>query len=141
MQIFATKRSKRIVLPLYLSKVHAGFPSPADDYIDVKLSLDELLNPSPHSTFFVAVEGDSMTGDAIMPGDMLLVDRAKEAKDGDIVLAVIDSEFTLKRYRKIKGKMFLVPSNKNYETIEIKGDMEFVIWGVVTSVIRKLKQV
>jgi DNA polymerase V len=140
MQIFKTKQSKKIFLPLYSSRVAAGFPSPADDYIDLKLSLDEYFIKSPHSTFFVTVEGDSMTGDAIVPGDMLIIDRSSEPQDGDIVLAVVDSEFTLKRYQKKNGKMYLVPSNLKYQPIEIKGDMEFVIWGVVTGVVRKLKE-
>ena len=137
MEIYKTKISTNKFLPYFSSLVTAGFPSPADDYINEKLDLNEYLIQNPASTFLVKVEGDSMTGAGIFPGDMLVIDRAETVKDGSVVLAVIDNEFTVKRYKKKGSKMFLVPENPNYEVIEIVGDMYFEVWGVVTSVIHK----
>jgi DNA polymerase V len=138
MQIFKTKQSKKIFLPIYSSTVHAGFPSPADDYMDAKIDLNEHFISRPSSTFLACVEGDSMTGVGIIPKDYIIVDRSEPVKDGSIVLATIDSEFTLKRYRKIKGRVFLIPENPKYQPIEIKGEMQFEVWGVVVGVTRKL---
>jgi DNA polymerase V len=140
MQVFQVKQSKKKFLPLFSSRVAAGFPSPADDYVDSKLDLNEHLIRKPHSTFFATVEGDSMIDEGIIPGDIVVVDRSENPVDGSLVLAVIDSEYTLKRFRKIKNKMYLVPANKNYSTIEINEEMDFTIWGVVTGVVRNLRK-
>ena len=93
-------------LPLFLSKVRAGFPSPADDYLDKKLDLNEHLIKHPTATFFVKVKGDSMIKAGIHSGDILVVDRSLEAKDKRIVIAVVNGEFTVKRVRKIKDKLY-----------------------------------
>jgi len=118
--------------------VTAGFPSPAEDYIEGKLDLNKHLIKHPSATFFVRVTGDSMIDAGIHPGDILIVDRAIEPDDKKVVVAVIDGDLTLKRIRMIKGKVFLMPENENYDPLEIKEEMNFEIWGVVTNVIHPL---
>jgi len=125
---------------LFESQVRAGFPSPAEDVVDGYLDLNEFLVRHPSATFYVRVAGDSMVNAGIYEGDILLVDRALEPKNNDIVIAYLDGEFTLKRLIiKDDGRIFLVPENPNYEEIEITKDRDFMIWGVVAGVIRKLR--
>jgi len=138
-EIYGLSVDKRIELPEYLSSINAGFPSPADDYVDKRLDLNELLIKHPASTFFVRVIGDSMINAGIYSGDLLVVDRAIEPTNNKIVLAVVDGEFTVKRYVIRKNKIFLVPENENYPEIEINEDMNFEVWGVVTNVIHEVK--
>ena len=121
--------------PLYGAAVAAGFPSPAEDYIEARLDLNELLVQHPVATFFVRVEGDSMLGAGIHPGDLLVVDRAVEASDGAVVVAVLDGEFTVKRIRKAADGLYLLPENGAYPALKIDPAREFQVWGVVTHVI------
>ncbi len=125
-------------LPLFLSPIRAGFPSPADDYLDKKLDLNEHLIKHPASTFFVKVKGDSMVNAGILSGDILIVDRSLEPKDKNIVVAVLNGEFTVKRIRKRGSKLFLDPENDSYTPIEITDAMDFEIWGIVIHVIHSL---
>jgi DNA polymerase V len=127
-------------LPLFSHRVKAGFPSPADDYIEAWLSLDDLLIEHKEATFFVTASGDSMTGAGIQEGNLLVVDRAPEPRNGDIVIAVIDGELTVKRLEKRRGKIRLLAENPAYAPIEFKDGQELTIWGVVTSVIQKIKR-
>ena len=137
MKIHPVKKSK-VELPIFLESVKAGFPSPADDFIDKKLDLNDLLIKHPSSTFFVRVTGDSMIGVGIHSGDLLVVDRSLEATNNNIVVAVINSELTVKRLV-IKGnEISLYPENTNYSPINISEEDSFSVWGVVTSVIHKL---
>jgi DNA polymerase V len=131
-------RSTRWARPLFLASVSAGFPSPAEDYIEGRLDLNRHLIKHPAATFFVRVAGDSMIGAGIHPGDILVVDRALEPQDSNVVIAVIDGELTVKRISQRQGKLFLVPDNQAYEPLEILEEMEFEVWGVVTSVIHNL---
>lgn len=117
--------------------VIAGFPSPADDYLEERLSLDKYLIKNPSSTFFVRVEGDSMIGAGIYPDDILIVDRSLEARSGDVVVAVLDNEFTVKRLIKSSKHALLKPENPAYPAIKVDEDSNFMIWGVVTNVIHK----
>lgn len=123
-------------LPLYATKVSAGFPSPADDYLEMKLDLNTHLIKHPASTFFVKVSGDSMTGAGIQSGDMLIVDRSIEPTNGKIVIAALNGELTVKKLSKKQGKVTLLAENNAYPSIEIK-EHDIVIWGVVTHVIHK----
>lgn len=123
---------------LFLVPVAAGFPSPAEDYIEGRLDLNQHLIRHPAATFFVRVTGDSMIDAGIHPGDILIVDRSLEPQDKKVVIAVINGELTVKRIRMQKGKAWLVPENGKYPRIEIREDMEFTVWGVVTSVIHQL---
>jgi DNA polymerase V len=131
-------RSTKWARPLFLASVSAGFPSPAEDYIEGRLDLNRHLIKHPAATFFVRVAGDSMINAGIHPGDILVVDRALEPQDSNVVIAVIDGELTVKRISQSQGKLFLVPDNQAYEPLEILEEMEFEVWGVVTSVIHSL---
>ena len=125
-------------LPLFLSTVRAGFPSPAADFSETSLDLNQFLIKHPAATFYLRVSGDSMSGAGVYSGDILIVDRALEAKPGQVVVAVVDSEFTVKRLCKIKGKLYLSPENPNYLLLEIKPEMNFAVWGVVTCVLHSV---
>lgn len=124
--------------PLQPASATTGFPSPADDYLESRLDLNEYLIKHPAATFFVRASGDSMSGAGILSGDILIVDRALEARNGSIVVAVIGSDFTVKYFEKAHGRLFLLPANDLYRTIEITSEMNAEIWGVVTTVIRKI---
>jgi len=125
-------------LPLYLSRIKAGFPSPAEDYLDKKLDLNEHLIKHPASTFFVKVKGDSMVDAGINTGDILIVDRSLEPKDKRIIVAVVNGDFTVKRISKRGEKLSLLSENPKYGPIEIKEGMDFEVWGVVTNVIHSV---
>ena len=122
--------------PQMSSSVAAGFPSPAADYVEGSLDLNELLVKHPAATFYVRCSGDSMTGAGIFPGDILIVDRSIEAQDGMVVVAALDGEFTVKRLALKDGVAWLMPENPAYQPIRAEGDNELRIWGVVTASIR-----
>jgi len=126
-------------LPFFLSLMKAGFPSPADDYIEAKLDFNEYLVKHPSATFCVRVTGESMKNAGINSGDILVVDRAVAPANNKIIVAILNGEFTVKRISKNKNGLFLVPENPSYEPIEIKDEMDFEVWGVVTHVIHDLK--
>lgn len=130
--------STAIVRPLFLSRVKAGFPSPADDYIEGKLDLNEHLIKHKAATFFVRVSGTSMEGAGIYDGDLLIVDRALEPKHKSVVVAVVNGEFTVKRIKKDKGRVWLMPENAKFQPMELIEGTECEVWGVVTNVIHKL---
>lgn len=123
-------------LPLFGSKVPAGFPSPADDHQDDALDLNEHLVRHPAATFFVRAQGDSMVGAGIHSGDLLVVDRSLEPKSGAVVVAVVNGELTVKRLRVEGGRVWLLPENPAYPPLEVVGDMELVICGVVAHSVR-----
>jgi DNA polymerase V len=129
-------------LPLYSSKVSAGFPSPAEEHVEKRLDPSEFLIDQKDATFFVTIQGQSMIDVGLMPGDKAVVDRSKIASIGDIVLAVLDGEFTIKTLAKKKdGSPRLLPANSTgaYSPIDIKEGMSFEIWGVVTGSFRRFK--
>lgn len=128
----------RQAVPLVLGRASAGFPSPADDYLDRPLDFNELLIENPDATFAVRVVGDSMIGAGIFPGDIAVVDRSKTAGDRSIVLAVLDGEFTLKRYRQRGDRCWLEAENANYRATELNEHSAFEIWGVIKKSIRML---
>jgi DNA polymerase V len=123
-------------VPLAGSSVPAGFPSPADDYLDRALDFNELLIENPAATFAVRIDGESMTGVGMFPGDIAVINRARAPVSGSVVLALVNGDFTVKRYRVRDGAITLHPENPRYPDIEIKDGMEFEIWGVVTNSIR-----
>lgn len=126
-----------VLLPIFTSRVQAGFPSPADDHLEDTLDLNKHLIQHQEATFFVRAQGDSMLGAGIHQGDILIVDKALVAKSGRIVIAVIDGEFTVKRLHKYKGVITLKAENPEFKDILIKEGSELIIWGVVTSVIHQ----
>jgi DNA polymerase V len=119
-------------LPLALARLTAGFPSPAEDYVEQDLDVGRYLVRRPGTTFFMRVEGDSMTGENINDGDLLVIDRAERVGDGAIVVARVNDEFCVKQLRVIDGRPWLYPANDNYFPIEITEEMDFEIWGRVT---------
>lgn len=120
---------------LYECKVEAGFPSPASDYIEGTLDLNDHLIKNPAATFFVRVSGESMVGAGMQPDDILIVDRSINPTNGKIVIAVLDGELTVKRLRMKNGQVYLMPENPNFQPIKVSTDSAFAIWGVVTNVI------
>lgn len=125
-------------LPLYGSKVAAGLPSPADDYIEKQLDLNEHLIKHPAATFFVRASGKSMIDVGIHENDILIVDRSMVPTSGKIVIAALDGQLTVKRLLKKGNTLFLMPENKHFKPIELKENNEIYIWGVVTNVIHSL---
>jgi DNA polymerase V len=132
---FEARTSLRI--PLVAANVEAGFPSPADDHLERSLDLNEHLVKNPAATFFVRVKGESMRDAGISTGDILVVDRSVQPKDRQIVVAMLDGDFTVKRLRRRKGRVFLEAENNAYPPIEVGEDQELVIWGAVTFVIHQ----
>lgn len=127
-----------LYLPLFLERVSAGFPSPAQDYVEQRLDLNELCIQRPAATYFVKVAGDSMIDAGIYPNDLLVVDRSITARNDDIVIASLHGEFTVKKLK--HDPLRLVPQNKNYHPILISESDDLEIFGVVTSVIRNIKR-
>lgn len=125
------------LLPLFSSSVQAGFPSPADDYIERYLDLNSEFIRHPAATFFLRATGDSMKDAGIFAGDLLLVDRSLEPLDGKIVIAAVNGELTVKRLCRKNGKTRLLPANTRFKPIEITGEEDLVIWGVVTLVMHE----
>ena len=127
----------KLAIPFYAGKVQAGFPSPAEDHMEKSLDLNEHLVSNPAATFFVRAQGDSMQDAGIYSGDILVVDRSVEPKDRQIVVAMLDGDFTVKRLTRKLGKVFLEAENQAYPAIEITENQELVIWGAVTFVIHQ----
>ena len=126
-----------LLRPLIGSVVPAGFPSPAQDYIEENLDLNEFLIAHPSATYFVRVEGFSMVDAGIFPGDILIVDRSLEPVHKKIVIAIVDGDLTVKRLWQEKNKWFLMPENSDFPMTEVTKDMEFTIWGVVVYSLHK----
>lgn len=124
-------------IPLYASHISAGFPSPADDHIEDRISLGDFLVQNPASTFMMRVRGSSMEDANIHEDDILVIDRSLKAEDGRIAVCFLDGEFTVKTIRKRKGGMWLEPANPAYPAIELTDEMDLRIWGVVSWVLHK----
>jgi DNA polymerase V len=125
--------------PLFGHKVAAGFPSPADDYVEERLDLNRLLVRNRAATFFLRVKGNSMTGAGIFDGDIIVVDRSLEPADRSVVVAVVDGELTVKRLRLQDGRAELHAENPDYAPIRLQQDQELSIWGVVTSAVHTVR--
>ena len=126
---------QRVEIPLFIDKVSAGFPSPASDYMELKLDLNDYLISHPAATFIVKANGTSMINSNIHSGDLLVVDKSLTPKNNSIVIASIFGDLTVKKLKKKYKKIFLVPSNSNYPSFEVKEEMDCFVWGVVTYVI------
>ena len=118
--------------------ISAGFPSPADDFKEVRISLDKELVKNKEATFYAKVSGESMVGAGLDDGDLLVIDRSLDPESGKIAVCFIDGEFTVKRIKKEGDRLYLMPENKKYKRIEIKEENELIIWGVVEYVIKKV---
>ena len=131
-EIYRARVKTRYHIPLYTCPVSAGFPSPAEEYLEGKLDLNKHLVPHPLSTFFVRVSGHSMIGAGIHEGDLLIVDRSLEPRDGKVVIAVINGELLVKRLKFKDKQPYLFAEHPDYPPVAITEEMEFQIWGVVT---------
>ena len=123
---------------LFLSRVPAGFPSPADDYVETSLDLSEALIDNEESTFYVRVAGDSMKGAGIHDGDILVVDRSVEPSEGDVVIAALGGELTVKRYEIHSGRPYLVPEAEGHDPIPVREGEELRVWGVAQHVVHEI---
>lgn len=133
-----TEQTPQQSFPLMSHSVRAGFPSPADDYVEKRIDLNEELIQHREATFFLRVRGHSMVGSGIDDGDELIVDRAIKPEHGRIVVAAVDGELTVKRFYQRGGVVKLVAESPEFADIELKDGQEMVIWGVVTKVIKSV---
>ena len=138
LKFFKPKKGDSLGQWLIEQGISAGFPSPADYFKEIRISLDKELVKNKEATFYARVSGDSMVGADLHDGDLLVIDRAINPENGKIAVCFIDGEFTVKRIKKEKDKLYLIPENKQYKKIEIKEENELIIWGVVEYVIKKV---
>lgn len=125
-------------LPFFEEGASCGFPSTADDYLEKKLDLHGLVVTNPAATFFIRVAGDSMIGAGIYSGDILVVDRSLPPKEGKVIVALLNGEFTVKRLKAIEKKIYLYAENPKYPPIEIKAGSDFQVWGTVTYAVHRV---
>ena len=125
-------------IPFYTGGIKAGFPSPAADFDGTKISLDELVIKNKTTTFYAKASGNSMINAGINDGDILVIDKSLEPKDGKIAVCFIDGEFTVKRIKIEKDYILLVAENEKYAPIKVTLDNDFLIWGIVTHVVKSL---
>lgn len=137
LEIYKTDTSSELPLPIADEGIRAGFPSPAQDFMDLSIDLNKELVRHPSSTFYGRVRGDSMHDAGVTDGDILVIDKSLEPHDGDMAVCFVDGDFTIKYIRIEKDIVWLVPANKKYEPIKITGDNDFLIWGIVTYSIKK----
>ena len=135
LEFYCCEKDINLNIPYFESGVSAGFPSPAEDHMNSKIDLNDLLIEHPSATYYVRVNGDSMVGAGILNGDLLIVDKSLKVTNNCIVVAHIDGEFTVKKIKKTKKKNFLQAENTNYKPIEITEEMDFELFGVVAHAI------
>ena len=140
-KLFFLKPEKINSLGQWLAEegISAGFPSPADDFKETRISLDRELVKNKEATFYARVSGDSMIGAGLDDGDLLIIDRSLYPENGKIAVCLVDGEFTVKRINKKGNKLYLKPENKKYQEIEINYENELTIWGIVTYVIKNMR--
>ena len=138
LEFFVPKKENGLGQWLAEEGISAGFPSPADDFKETRISLDRELVKNKEATFYARVSGDSMVGAGLDDGDLLIIDRSLNPENGKIAVCLVDGEFTVKRIKKEKKKLYLMPENKKYKPIELKEENELIIWGVVEYVIKKV---
>ena len=138
LEFFIPKKENGLGQWLAEEGISAGFPSPADDFKETRISLDRELVKNKEATFYARVSGDSMVGAGLDDGDLLVIDRSLNPENGKIAVCLVDGEFTVKRIKKEKNGLYLMPENKKYKPIELKEENELIIWGVVEYVIKKV---
>ena len=137
LSFYLMKNAKLSSVPVLGDAVPAGFPSPAEDYLDMDLNLHDYLVRNPAATFCVRVSGGSMVSADIKSGDVMVIDRALDPTNNSIVLAVLNGEFTVKRIKKRANELYLIEDNEQYQPMKITKDVDFQVWGVVTFIIHK----
>ncbi|MBX2985317.1 MAG: translesion error-prone DNA polymerase V autoproteolytic subunit [Bacteroidia bacterium] len=134
--IFSADTETVLALPYVDNGISAGFPSPALDFVDLSIDLNRHLIKNPSATFYGRVKGDSLKNAGISNGDLLIIDRSLEPTNGKIAVCYIDGEFTAKRIQISKKEILLIPENENYQPIRVTEENNFLIWGIVTHVIK-----
>ncbi|NCB69508.1 MAG: translesion error-prone DNA polymerase V autoproteolytic subunit [Bacteroidia bacterium] len=137
LDIYSAQTDTELNLPLF-EGVRAGFPSPAADFIDVSIDLNKHLIKHPSATFYARAKGDSMKDAGIFDGDLLIVDKSIDPADGKIAICYVNGEFTVKRIKKEKDEVWLIPANTAYQPIKMEEGSSLIIWGIVTHVIKSL---
>ena len=137
-KIFSPDTGESLYVAIAESPVKAGFPSPAEDHTDIKLDLNKELIKNPSSTFFARVSGESMVDDGVDDGDLLIIDKSAEPFDGALAVCYLDGEFTLKRVKKETDHILLVPANSSFQPIKVSKEDDFMIWGIVRYLIKKM---
>ncbi len=138
LEIHGSQTSSKLNLPLVDQGISAGFPSPADDFLDVSIDLNKELIKNPSATFYGRVKGDSMKNAGLEDGDLLIIDKSLEPIDNKIAVCFIDGEFTVKRIKITANVIWLLAENESYKPIKVTSENEFLIWGIVTTVIKKV---
>lgn len=138
LEVFSTSTNTKLNLPLVDKGISAGFPSPADDFLDTSIDLNKALIKNKDATFYGRVKGDSMIDAGLNDGDLLIIDKSIEPKDNKIAVCFIDGDFTVKRIKITKDIVWLIAENKNYKPIKVTKDNDFLIWGIVTNVIKSV---
>ena len=136
--IYSLEKSLLPQRPIVNEDISAGFPSPAEDFKEMRISLDAALVKNEDATFYARVRGNSMIDANIEDGDLLVIDRSIESRNGKIAVCMIDGEFTIKRLKVEKECVYLMPENKNYKPIKVTKENELIVWGIVTYVIKKV---
>ncbi len=136
--LFSSDTSTELLIPFVKSGISAGFPSPADDFLDASIDLNKEIVKNPSSTFFGRVKGNSMVDAGLSNGDLLVIDKSLEPKEGKIAVCFIDGEFTIKRIKISKDCVYLMPANQDYKPIKVTSENDFLIWGIVTNVIKSV---
>ena len=139
LHIFSADLSTELNLPFVDNGIKAGFPSPAQDYLTESIDLNKTLIRHSETTFYAKVSGDSLMDAGISDGDLVIIDKSLEAKNGDYVAAFIDGEFTLKQFKldEVDNCAWLIPANKKYQPIKVTEENDFLVWGVITSCIKR----
>ena len=138
LEIYSADTSTNVALPFVENGISAGFPSPADDFLDASIDLNREFVKNPSTTFYGRVKGDSMINAGLNNGDLLIIDKSLEPIDNKIAVCFIDAEFTLKRIKIEKDIIWLVAENEKYQPIKVTSDNDFLIWGIVTTVIKNV---
>ena len=136
LSFYGVRTEERANLPLVEGGIKAGFPSPADDFLDLSIDINKEYIKNKEATFFARVNGDSMKDAGMSDGDLLIIDKSLEPADGKIAVCFIDGEFTVKRIRLEGEVVWLMAENKNYKPIRVTEDNDFIVWGIVTTIIK-----
>lgn len=136
--IYTPNKLTTIERPVVNEDISAGFPSPAEDFKEIRISLDKELVKNEDATFYARVRGNSMVDANIEDGDLLVIDRSIAASTGKIAVCMLDGDFTIKRLKVEKDCLYLMPENKNFKPIKVTKENEFIVWGIVTYVIKEV---
>ncbi len=137
-EFYSAETTSKLDLPFVENGISAGFPSPADDFLDLSIDLNKELIHNPSATFYGRVKGDSMVDAGLSDGDLLIIDKSLEPTDSKIAVCFIDGEFTVKRIKIERDIIWLIAENKNYKPIKVTSENDFIIWGIVTTVIKSV---